>query len=144
MVHRLTAEGYFQTTADGFPAISFSLYIYLPCDTSPQSPLQRRLTDSVDNPAACIYAFMSSGLASLRVDDSPDLRRRSVLLKQTNFTKKHGRRHHGFDKEKAPYPVSYDRLAVDLWVTSSLSICLPPCTELSHAVTSSTMSSSSS
>ncbi|KAI5121295.1 hypothetical protein M0805_003764 [Coniferiporia weirii] len=46
--------------------------------------------------------------------DQPDSRRRSVFLKQSNFTKKHGKRHHGFDKEKAPYPLSFDRSALDL------------------------------
>ncbi|THH06400.1 hypothetical protein EW145_g4116 [Phellinidium pouzarii] len=37
-----------------------------------------------------------------------------MFLKQSNFTKKHGKRHHGFDKEKAPYPLSFDRSALDL------------------------------
>lgn len=43
-----------------------------------------------------------------------DSRRRSTFLKQTNFTKKYGKKHHGFDKEKAPYPLSFDHHALDL------------------------------
>lgn len=85
---------------------------------------------------------MPNGLASLKVDDLQDTRRRSVLLKQTQFTKKHGRRHHGFDKEKAPYPLSYDRLAVDLCVALLLHM-LFMCNEPAYTVTSSTTSSSS-
>ena len=60
----------------------------------------------------------SMSLKSLGVprEDPLDSKRRSVFLKQANFTKRHGRRHHGFDKEKAPYPLSFDRTALDLCV----------------------------
>ena len=35
--------------------------------------------------------------------------RRARGLKEDNFTIKHGSRHHSYDPEKAPYPLSYDK-----------------------------------
>ncbi|KLO15043.1 S-adenosyl-L-methionine-dependent methyltransferase [Schizopora paradoxa] len=58
---------------------------------------------------------MAKQLAQLKIEDAADSKRRSVLIKQAQLTtKRNGRRHHTFDKEKAPYPLSYDRTAVDL------------------------------
>ena len=34
---------------------------------------------------------------------------RRARLKEDNFTIKHGSRHHSYDPEKAPYPLSYDK-----------------------------------
>lgn len=59
---------------------------------------------------------MDGNIAALHLDHQ-DSRRRSVFLKQSNFTKKNGRRHHAFDKMKAPYPISFDRRTLDLDVT---------------------------
>ena len=55
-----------------------------------------------------------NGTVSTFQVDQQDSRRRSVFLKQSNFTKKNGRRHHAFDKMKAPYPISFDRRILDL------------------------------
>ncbi|KAL5495125.1 hypothetical protein ACEPAI_587 [Sanghuangporus weigelae] len=56
---------------------------------------------------------MDGNMGTLQPDQQ-DSRRRSVFLKQSNFTKKNGRRHHAFDKMKAPYPISFDRRTLDL------------------------------
>lgn len=42
-------------------------------------------------------------------------RRRSTVIKSTNFINKHAKRHHAYDREKAPYPASYDRDAIDMY-----------------------------
>ncbi|EJD03821.1 S-adenosyl-L-methionine-dependent methyltransferase [Fomitiporia mediterranea MF3/22] len=56
-------------------------------------------------------SVITGNVPDLRLDDP---RRRSVFLKQSNFTKKNGRAHHAFDKMKAPYPTSFDRRTLDL------------------------------
>lgn len=40
--------------------------------------------------------------------------RRHPRLKEGQFVYKHGRRHHSYDSEKAPYPLSYDRQVLEL------------------------------
>ncbi|TDL28128.1 S-adenosyl-L-methionine-dependent methyltransferase [Rickenella mellea] len=53
--------------------------------------------------------------------ESPqDPRRRSMLIKQSQFLLKHGKRHHSFDREKAPYPLNYDKETIDLDVLDHL------------------------
>ena len=39
---------------------------------------------------------------------------RRVLPRNKDFLNKHGHRHHSFDPEKAPYPLSYDRQVLEL------------------------------
>jgi hypothetical protein len=61
-----------------------------------------------------------------KIDPSPPMqpratsKRQSVLNKQSHLIQKHGKRHHTFDKEKAPYPQSYDRQFMELYVTVSI------------------------
>ncbi|KXN88799.1 Demethylmenaquinone methyltransferase [Leucoagaricus sp. SymC.cos] len=43
-----------------------------------------------------------------------DTARRLTARKEGNFVFKHGQRHHSYDSEKAPYPLSYDRAVLDL------------------------------
>ncbi|KAF9454137.1 hypothetical protein P691DRAFT_810855 [Macrolepiota fuliginosa MF-IS2] len=40
--------------------------------------------------------------------------RRSTTRREGQFIYKHGQRHHSYDSEKAPYPLSYDRAVLDL------------------------------
>lgn len=50
--------------------------------------------------------------------------RRTGTRKEGQFVFKHGQRHHGYDNEKAPYPLSYERSVLELSVLTSL--CLSP------------------
>ncbi|KAF8560048.1 S-adenosyl-L-methionine-dependent methyltransferase [Imleria badia] len=49
---------------------------------------------------------------------------RRVLPRNKDFLNKHGHRHHSFDPEKAPYPLSYDRQVLEL-ESLDLSFLLP-------------------
>jgi hypothetical protein len=40
--------------------------------------------------------------------------KRLARAKETQFLMKYGHKHHSFDAEKAPYPVSYDRHIVEM------------------------------
>lgn len=40
--------------------------------------------------------------------------KRLARAKETQFLIKYGHKHHSFDAEKAPYPVSYDRHIVEM------------------------------
>ncbi|KAF9041753.1 hypothetical protein BDZ89DRAFT_1100020 [Hymenopellis radicata] len=40
--------------------------------------------------------------------------KRQPRLKEISFVFKHGQRHHAYDSEKAPYPISYDREVLEL------------------------------
>lgn len=40
--------------------------------------------------------------------------KRPSRLKETQFQVKYGHKHHSYDPEKAPYPVSYDRHVLEL------------------------------
>ena len=42
--------------------------------------------------------------------------KRLPRLKESQFLLKHGQRHHSYDPEKAPYPLSYDRHVLELYV----------------------------
>lgn len=42
--------------------------------------------------------------------------KRHARQRETQFILKHGRRHHSYDSEKAPYPMSYDKDIVELYV----------------------------
>lgn len=42
--------------------------------------------------------------------------KRTTTRKDEHFTYKHGQRHHSYDREKAPYPLSYDRSILELYV----------------------------
>jgi hypothetical protein len=42
--------------------------------------------------------------------------KRQPRLKESQFVFKHGQRHHCYDPEKAPYPLSYDRHVLELYV----------------------------
>lgn len=59
---------------------------------------------------------MSNGRSSLHIDKPVDPRRRSVVIKHSHFQNKYGKKHHTFDREKAPYPLSYDKKFTDLYV----------------------------
>lgn len=39
---------------------------------------------------------------------------RRVPPRNKDFLNKHGHRHHSFDPDKAPYPLSYDRQVLEL------------------------------
>ena len=40
--------------------------------------------------------------------------KRQARQRESQFILKHGRRHHSYDSEKAPYPMSYDKDIVEL------------------------------
>jgi hypothetical protein len=46
--------------------------------------------------------------------------KRLARAKETQFLMKHGHKHHSFDAEKAPYPVSYDRHIIEMLVQSGI------------------------
>ena len=43
-------------------------------------------------------------------------------MKRKDFQYKHGQRHHSYDKEKAPYPLSYDKQVLEMCVHLSSSL----------------------
>ncbi|KIK07207.1 hypothetical protein K443DRAFT_87444 [Laccaria amethystina LaAM-08-1] len=50
---------------------------------------------------------------NLAASTSPD-GKRNLRLKESQFISKHGQRHHSYDNEKAPYPLSYDRHVLEI------------------------------
>ncbi|KAF5323360.1 hypothetical protein D9611_005643 [Ephemerocybe angulata] len=46
--------------------------------------------------------------------------KRTARQRETQFILKHGQRHHSYDSEKAPYPLSYDRQVVEMEALDNL------------------------
>ena len=54
----------------------------------------------------------TASAATTMTSDSGTISRR--VPRNKDFLIKHGHRHHSFDPEKAPYPLSYDRQILEL------------------------------
>ena len=67
---------------------------------TPPRPSTANLTPS-SRPSVATIATNSDG-------------KRLARSKETQFLMKYGHKHHAFDAEKAPYPVSYDPLIIEM------------------------------
>ena len=79
------------------------------------------LTAKVDLPMTQPSSPLLTSL-NLAPSTSPE-GKRNLRLKESQFISKHGHRHHSYDNEKAPYPLSYDRHVLEMWVASAF---VPP------------------
>lgn len=66
------------------------------------------------NPAPSLADTLVNGSASVLNGRAGSVKRQGTRQKENMFALKHGARHHAFDSEKAPYPMSYDRHVLEL------------------------------
>lgn len=76
---------------------------------SPPSPKPRSRQTSVDSDMSSgpRHSFTHERFGTVSSENSGGKRTRGS--REDNFTIKHGSRHHSYDPEKAPYPLSYDK-----------------------------------
>ena len=81
---------------------------------SPPSSKPRRRQTSADSgmSSGSRPSFTHERFATISSENGGNKRTRGP--REDNFTIKHGSRHHSYDSEKAPYPLSYDKEFIGL------------------------------